>query len=352
MDMYQTCIRPLLFRLDPELAHGLAGYLLGHRWFSAALGRCYRVEDPRLTVTCFGLQFPNPVGLAAGFDKDATLMHGLARLGFGFLEVGTVTPRPQPGNPRPRLFRLPRDRALLNRMGFNNRGVEAMAQRLAHRPRQVILGVNIGKNRDTPLSRAAGDYLTCFQRLHPWADYFVVNVSSPNTPGLRELQSADLLRAILEPLQEANAALECSRPLLVKISPDVTEAQLNELIDVCLTMQVSGIVATNTTTHRQGLQTPTARVQALGAGGLSGAPLRDLSTHWIARIQQRAGGQLPVIGVGGIFSGEDAVQKWQAGARLVQLYTGFVYRGPALLREVKQAYLNWLASGQNLSPES
>lgn len=340
----------MLFRLDAERAHALAGWFLQQPWLAGLVGRIYRLEDERLAVTCFGLQFPNPVGLAAGFDKDATLMHGLARLGFGFLEVGTVTPRPQPGNPRPRLFRLPRDRALLNRMGFNNQGVEAMARRLAHRPDGVVLGVNIGKNRDTPLDQAAGDYLTCFRRLHPWADYFVVNVSSPNTPGLRDLQSPASLKAILEPLQEANAALSRPKPLLVKIAPDLTETQLNELIGVCLALQVSGIVATNTTTSRQGLQTPPDELTGLGPGGISGAPLRQRATRLIARIHQHTGGQLPIVGVGGIFSGRDALEKWEAGARLVQLYTGFIYRGPSLIREVKQAYLDWLSSRQQAEP--
>lgn len=320
-------LRPLLFSLDAETAHNLTFTLAGGPL--GALSPAFAANKyPALATNAFGLQLPNPLGLAAGLDKDARLLPVWQRMGFGFVEVGTVTPLPQAGNPRPRLFRLKKDRALLNRMGFNNGGVEQMARRLAERPKGLIVGANIGKNKDTPNERAVDDYLKCFRPLQDKADYFVVNVSSPNTPGLRELQGKEALTEILSELQNINSL---AKPILLKIAPDLTDTQLDEVAQVVQATSVAGIIATNTTLSRDGLHTPAAEVQAIGAGGLSGAPLT-------ARAQQVAthlsGLGVPFIGVGGIMDGPTAQARLQAGASLVQVYSGFIYRGPALVPEI------------------
>ncbi|MEJ7658393.1 MAG: quinone-dependent dihydroorotate dehydrogenase [Hymenobacter sp.] len=286
----------------------------------------------------FGLKFPNPVGLAAGFDKNAVLTDELATLGFGFVEIGTVTPRPQPGNPAPRLFRLPQDAALINRMGFNNDGAAAVAARLAGRQnRQLIIGGNIGKNKDTPNERAADDYVAAFEALADVVDYFVVNVSSPNTPGLRELQDKKPLISLLQQVQARNLARPTPRPLLLKIAPDLTDAQLDDILEIARETRLSGLVATNTTISRDGLTTPTPTVAGYGAGGLSGRPLRARATEVIAYLHQKSRGELPIIGAGGIHSAQDALEKLAAGAALVQLYTGFIYEGPGLVKRINKA---------------
>ncbi len=340
--MYKSVIKPLLFKLDAERAHHLIFDNLkranGLPGTAALLRGLYDYQHPSLAREVFGLKFPNPVGLAAGFDKNAVLTDELATMGFGFVEIGTVTPRPQPGNPTPRLFRLPKDAALINRMGFNNDGAAAAAARLARRQnRQLIIGGNIGKNKDTPNERAADDYVAAFEALAEVVDYFVVNVSSPNTPGLRELQDKKPLISLLQQVQAKNLARPTPRPLLLKIAPDLTDAQLDDILEIARETQLSGLVATNTTISRAGLSTPTPTVTGYGAGGLSGRPLRARATEVIAYLHQKSQGGLPIIGAGGIHSAQDALEKLAAGATLVQLYTGFIYEGPGLVKRIKQA---------------
>lgn len=340
--MYKALLKPLLFQLDAEKAHHLVFDNLrrAHRvpGGAAALRGLYDFQHPDLEREVFGLRFRNPVGLAAGLDKNAELLPELGALGFGFVEIGTVTPRPQPGNPTPRLFRLPQDGALLNRMGFNNDGAAAVAARLrGPRPAGLIVGGNIGKNKDTPNEQAAHDYVACVEALHAVVDYFVVNVSSPNTPGLRQLQEREPLIRLLQQVQERNATLPSPRPLLLKIAPDLTDAQLDDILLIARETQLSGLVATNTTISRDGLQTDASHVQSLGAGGLSGRPLRQRATEVVRYLHQHSNGALPIIGVGGIHSPEDAKEKLAAGASLVQLYTGFVYEGPGLIKRINQA---------------
>lgn len=339
--MYKALLKPLLFQLDPENAHHLVFDNLrrahGLPGAAAVLRSLYDFQDPSLEREVFGLRFRNPVGLAAGLDKNAEFTTELAALGFGFVEIGTVTPRPQPGNPAPRLFRLPQDEALLNRMGFNNDGAASAAARLRKaRPAGLIIGGNIGKNKDTPNEQAAQDYVACVEALHAVVDYFVVNVSSPNTPGLRQLQEREPLIRLLQQVQERNATLPVPRPLLLKIAPDLTDSQLDDILLIARETRLSGLVATNTTISRDGLQTPAGHVNGLGAGGLSGKPLRQRATEVIRYLHRHSEGALPIIGVGGIHSAADAQEKLAAGAALVQLYTGFVYEGPGLVRRINQ----------------
>jgi dihydroorotate dehydrogenase len=341
---YRSLLRPLLFKLPPETAHEFALHALSHGLGMGALRRIAggTSGDARFgELRRFGLSFRNPVGVAAGFDKNGLVAPQLAALGFGFVEVGTVTNLPQPGNPRPRLFRLPLDRALVNRQGFNNEGAEALARRLRHAKPDCVLGVNIGKSRAVPVEEATADYLASFETVRPHADYVTVNVSSPNTPGLRELQRADLLGELLGALQQRNrelAAAEGGRPvpLLVKIAPDLGAGELELIVDVARGAEVAGIIATNTTTARTGLRTDAARVAACGEGGLSGAPLRERSTHLVAALRRLTRGTLEIVGVGGIFNAEDAWEKICAGAGLVQLYTGFVYEGLGVARRINE----------------
>ncbi|WP_139924668.1 quinone-dependent dihydroorotate dehydrogenase [Hymenobacter sp. DG01] len=340
--MYKALLKPLFFRLDAEDAHHLVFNNLkrAHRLPGAAalLRGLYDYQHPSLEREVFGLPFRNPVGIAAGFDKNAELTDELAALGFGFVEIGTVTPRPQPGNPQPRLFRLPQDEALVNRMGFNNQGAEAAADRLRQRRnRNLIIGGNIGKNKDTPNELAAQDYVACVEALHEVVDYFVVNVSSPNTPNLRQLQEREPLIALLQQVQERNQALPTPRPLLLKIAPDLTDSQLDDILLIAREAELSGLVATNTTISRTGLTTPEAQVNALGAGGLSGRPLRQRATEVIRYLSRQSRGKMPIIGVGGIHSAQDAQEKLAAGAALVQLYSGFIYEGPSLVKQINQA---------------
>jgi dihydroorotate dehydrogenase len=294
----------------------------------------------------FNIQFPNPVGLGAGFDKNARYLNELECLGFGFVEIGTVTPKPQAGNDKPRLFRLPKDKALINRMGFNNDGVKVVAERLQrwqlavgrHRlsdiGHRLIIGGNIGKNKITPNEDAWKDYEICFKELHPYVDYFVVNVSSPNTPGLRELQEKESLRKILSHLQTINATQTNPKPILLKIAPDLTTEQIDDVIDLALEIKLDGLVATNTTISRDQLVTKNSKLEIIGAGGLSGLPLKQRSTEVVKYICKRTKGMIPVIATGGIFSGEDAKEKMNAGAALVQVWTGFIYEGPAIVKRI------------------
>ncbi len=335
-------LKPLLFRLDAERAHGLVTSGLGGAVRLPGLPRLlralYQVEHPALRVDVGGLAFANPTGLAAGFDKHATLIAPLALLGFGHVEVGTVTPRAQPGNPRPRLFRLPDDGALINRMGFNSPGMAAAARHLAARPAGVVVGVNLGKNRTTPLDRAADDYAAAFAALAPLADYVAVNISSPNTPGLRRLHERHALAALLARLTAANAALPAPRPIWLKVSPDESAAELDAVIDVALAAGIAGFIAGNTTLAREGLCSP-RRVEA---GGLSGRPLQPRARAVIARIYRATDGRVPIIGVGGIATACDAYRAIRAGASLVQLYTGLIYEGPGVAAAISRGLIRLL----------
>lgn len=285
-------------------------------------------------IKCFGLEFPNGVGMAAGFDKDGEYMHELASLGFGFVEVGTVTPVAQDGNPKPRLFRLKKDHALINRMGFNNQGLEHLVERLKDRPEDIIIGANIGKNKVTPNEQATEDYLKCFHALHPYVDYFVVNVSSPNTPGLRELQEHEPLTRLLSTLREADRSKDISRPILLKIAPDLNQSQLDDIIEIVAECGIAGIIATNTTIDRSALTTDVHEVEQIGNGGLSGDPLRERATEVTRYIHERAEGRFELIGVGGIRHAKDATERMSAGASLVQVYSGFVYEGPGMVKRL------------------
>lgn len=326
--------------MSPERAHSFTFRLIrilfripGIRYLFKTL---YHYAAPGLEKEVFGLKFPNPIGLAAGFDKDAKLMDPLASMGFGFIEIGTVTPVPQLGNPAPRLFRLPEDEALINRMGFNNEGVEAVVRRLKHRSTPCIIGGNIGKNKDTPNELAYEDYLYCFKSLYPWVDYFVVNVSSPNTPGLRELQQKEPLMDLISRLQHVNDETDVPKPILLKIAPDLTDQQLDDIIEIVQQTGISGLVATNTTIQREHLQTGKDKVEQIGPGGVSGKPLLNRSTEVIRYLHDRSNGTIPIIGVGGITNAEDVLDKLAAGASLVQVYTGFIYQGPSMIKKLNK----------------
>jgi dihydroorotate dehydrogenase len=291
-----------------------------------------RAQGPQLTVG--GLNFKNPIGLAAGFDKDARYLQALACLGFGHVEVGTVTPKAQAGNDKPRLFRLPEDQGLINRMGFNNGGLDAMVERLKNRPEGLIVGGNIGKNKITPNEEAVNDYLSCFNALHPYVDYFVINVSSPNTPGLRELQEKEPLRRIIHAVIEASKTKDISRPIFLKIAPDLTEGQLDDILDIAITEGLSGLICTNTTISREGLRTEKVKIDAIGNGGLSGRPVFRHSTEVLQYLSKRKSDELILIGVGGVFTADDAKKKLESGASLVQVYTGFIYEGPSMVGRI------------------
>lgn len=337
--MYKL-LKALIFRFSPEQAHELTMKFLSLACsipgLAGAIRANYWVQHPSLNVNVAGLQFPNPVGLAAGFDKDAKWLKELETLGFGFVEIGTVTPRAQSGNPKPRLFRLPDDEGIINRMGFNNDGVEAAVERLKHRPKGLIVGGNIGKNKVTPNDQAEEDYMACFQALHPYVDYFVVNVSSPNTPGLRDLQAKEPLAKLLQSLMLKNLSKEQQRPIFLKIAPDLTDEQLDDIVDLVGETGIAGVIATNTTISRAGLSTKADEVEAMGAGGLSGAPVKNRSTEVIRYLHAKSGGAFPIIGVGGVASGADAQEKLEAGASLVQVYSGLVYEGPGLVKRINQ----------------
>ncbi|MDQ1088240.1 MULTISPECIES: quinone-dependent dihydroorotate dehydrogenase [unclassified Siphonobacter] len=336
--MYQALIRPILFCFDPEQVHYFTFNVLKFSakipFVSALTRQFFTIKDPRLEREVFGLRFPNPVGLAAGFDKNAELIDELADLGFGFIEMGTVTPRPQPGNDKPRLFRVKADQGIINRMGFNNKGARVAAEKLKRRKSKVLIGGNIGKNKVTPNENAVQDYLACFHDLKETVDYFVVNVSSPNTPNLRALQEKEPLTELLITLQTENLKQAKPKPILLKIAPDLTDSQLDDIIEIVQTSGIAGVIATNTTISRENLKTPASVIESIGAGGLSGKPVRNRSTEVIRYLHQHSGGSFPIIGVGGIHSPEDAWEKLQAGASLVQVYTGFIYEGPGLVKRI------------------
>jgi dihydroorotate dehydrogenase len=338
--VYRSLVRPLLFRLPAETAHELALHSLS---FVPPGLIAKRSNHPELIIKRFGLTFPNPIGLAAGFDKNGVALRPLAALGFGFIEAGTVTHHPQPGNPRPRLFRLSEDQALINRAGFNNEGAAAFARRVEHGPPDCVLGVSIGKSKITPIEDAIADYLASFELVYNVADYIAINISSPNTPQLRELQQAQPLEALLAALQTRRRELQKHVPLLVKLSPDLEHRELEIIVEVIERVGIDGIIATNTTTSRDHLRTDAARVAACGGGGLSGKPLKDRSTQIITELYKLTGGRVPLIGVGGIFTAEDAWEKIAAGASLVQLYTGFIYQGPRIAQQISEDLLQILA---------
>lgn len=335
-------IRSFLFLFSPEWVHYFSMNslrLLCSFSITRAMVKKMFVPVNTKSVEQFGLNFKNPVGLAAGFDKNARYLRELSHLGFGFVEIGTVTPLPQAGNDRPRLFRLPKDKALINRMGFNNDGVKQVAKRLktwkaSANAGTLIIGGNIGKNKVTANEDAWKDYDICFKELFDWVDYFVVNVSSPNTPGLRALQEKDSLRKILSHLQTINKQQAHPKPLLLKIAPDLTTEQVNDVIDLAIEIQLDGLVVANTTISREGLKTDETTITAIGAGGLSGLPVREKSTALISYMCRQLNGQIPVIASGGIFTGADATEKLNAGACLVQVWTGFIYEGPSIAKNI------------------
>lgn len=336
--MYRLLIRPILFKFDPEKVHhftfSLIRFLHKIPFVGTLINLYYEVKSPKLESEVFGLKFKNPVGLAAGFDKDAKLYNELSNFGFGFIEIGTLTPKPQDGNPKQRLFRLQEDSAIINRMGFNNGGVEEAIVRLK-KNKGVLIGGNIGKNKITPNEEAVNDYVICFEALFDYVDYFVVNVSSPNTPNLRELQEKEPLKALLNTLQNLNLKKDKPKPILLKIAPDLTNEQLIDIIEIVNETKIAGVIASNTTISRDGLESANKSEM----GGLSGKPLTNRSTEVIRFLSEKSNKSFPIIGVGGIHSAKDALEKLDAGASLVQLYTGFIYEGPKLIKKINKALL-------------
>ena len=344
--LYKYLFRPLVFLLPAETAHHFTMRLFGIfaviPGIKTVLKKLYCLESESLSRNIAGLKFKNPVGLAAGFDKDGKYIDVLGFLGFGFVEIGTVTPRPQAGNPKPRLFRLIKDEAIINRMGFNNDGVDKLVERLKkYKKTDLIIGGNIGKNKDTPNENAKEDYMICFEKLFPYVDYFVVNISSPNTPGLRELQDKEPLTELLSSLQNLNNAKPKTKPIFLKIAPDLSIEQLKDIIHICKTTSIAGIVATNTTIERAGLSTPKEIVNAIGAGGLSGKVIKEKSCSVLAELKKisRDSG-LSFIGVGGIYNDVSAVERFNAGADLVQVYSAMIYEGPGLVKSICEGILS------------
>jgi dihydroorotate dehydrogenase len=342
--MYKRIIRPLLFLLPPETIHRLLVNTIKIAFAIPGIAylvrKCYSIEHPSLKREVFGLTFNNPVCFAAGFDKNAEVYNKFAAFGFSCIEIGTVTPEPQPGNPKPRSFRLPEDKALINRMGFNNHGVDEAVKKLkSKRKSNLVIGGNIGKNTATPNHLAVNDYAVCFDKIYDYVDYFVVNVSCPNICDLHELQDKEMLRTILDKLMVIRKTKPVRKPVLLKISPDLNFNQVDDTLEIVRETGIDGIVATNTTITRPGLTTSSEKISLIGTGGLSGAPLRDRSTEFIRYISGKTGGKLPIIGVGGIMSEADALEKLDAGASLIQVYTGFIYEGPGFVKRINKAIL-------------
>ncbi|MDA0757873.1 MAG: quinone-dependent dihydroorotate dehydrogenase [Bacteroidetes bacterium] len=340
--MYKNLLRPIFFCFDAEKIHDLTFLII--KIFSkipflfSFINTFYKVNHPKLETNLFGIKFPNPVGLAAGLDKNAKLINQFSSLGFGFIEIGTVTPLAQKGNSKKRLFRLANDQGIINRMGFNNDGVDTVLKRLKCR-NNVIVGGNIGKNKSTDNKDAVSDYLICFEKLFPYVNYFAINVSSPNTENLRDLQHKDNLHLLLKAIQKKNSTYPEPKPILLKIAPDLSSDQLLDIIDVVKTTSIDGVIATNTTLSREGLKSPDDLINQ--KGGLSGRPLCDKSTQVIKFLHEKSNGSFPIIGVGGIMNSEDALDKIKAGASLIQLYTGFVYSGPGLVKQINQSILSY-----------
>ena len=336
--MYKRLIRPILFRVKPETIHHIIMWWMRAIHFipcgRAVLRALFSVKHPALEREVFGVRFPNPVGLAAGFDKDAKVYRELSAMGFGFIEVGTITPKPQPGNPKPRLFRLPQDKALINRMGFNNKGLDNALKNLRTRSYKTVLGGNLGRNTLTPNEQAPADYLKLFRSLYEYIDYFVVNISCPNVANLSCLQNKENVREILEQLFEFRRGQDDYRPILLKISPDLTWEQIDDMVEILMGTPLDGIVAVNTTTSREGLNTPKKTVAKLGNGGLSGAPLTKRAVEVVRYVHEKSKGCYPIIGVGGIMNEDDAVEMLRAGASLIQVYTGYIYEGPMIAKKI------------------
>jgi dihydroorotate dehydrogenase len=341
--MYKI-VRFFLFLFDPEKIHYFSvrclKIALKIPLLRQLIQNSYKNNNKKLEKNLFGLTFKNQIGLAAGFDKNASMYKELSNLGFGFIEIGTVTPLAQDGNEKPRLFRLKQDSAIINRMGFNNLGVDAVVENLKNRNKDLIIGGNIGKNKVTPNENALEDYLICFKKLHAYVDYFVVNVSSPNTPNLRDLQEKEPLKKILFALKNENRNFEKEKAILLKIAPDLTDSQLDDIVEIVNETKIDGVIATNTTISRENLQTDSSVVEVIGMGGLSGKPLSKRSTEVIRYLKNKSGNSFPIIGVGGIHSEKDALEKIDAGADLLQLYTGFIYEGPGLIKRINQSILN------------
>lgn len=342
-------IKQLLFLFSAERAHSITTSLFD--WYmsipiiGSIINNIWKYEDQRLAVTLWGLTFTNPIGLAAGFDKNGEHIEAMAALGFGFIEVGTVTPRPQAGNPKPRLFRLRNDEGIINRMGFNNDGVDVLVENLKRLKNRssIIIGGNIGKNKDTSNDEAYLDYLICFKKLYDFVDYFVVNLSSPNTPGLRDLQEKAPLTKILKVLLDEREKRSIKRPILLKIAPDLSDEQINDVIEIVLETGIEGVIATNTTISRQGLNEPQESLQKIGNGGLSGKPLKDRANEVVRYIQQQSRGQISMIGVGGIDSADSAIERLHSGAKLIQVYSGVIYQGPELIKKIKKGIIDHLS---------
>ena len=342
--MYKLCLRPLFFLFDPEKIHHFTFSLIKISskipGFQALFRSLFCVEDERLHRKVFGLTFKNPVGLAAGFDKNALLYNELANFGFGFIEIGTVTPKAQVGNPKKRLFRLKTDHGIINRMGFNNEGLEAAISQLKKNEGKLIIGGNIGKNTNTKPEEYTKDYLECFNALHPYVDYFVLNVSCPNVGSHAKLNDKDYLEELIGAVQKANKTFAKQKPILLKIAPDLNTNQLDEIIELVAITKLDGVIASNTSTDRSGLKAAKQQLDAIGNGGLSGLPIKEKSTQVINYLAKKSNKAFPIIGVGGIHSAEDALEKIQAGADLIQIYTGFIYEGPSLVKKINKAILN------------
>lgn len=345
-DMYKTILRPILFLFDPEKVHyftfSLIRFLSKIPFVSSLFRSYYQLNDVRLERKLFGLTFKNPVGLAAGFDKNAVLYNELADFGFGFIEIGTVTPKGQEGNPKKRLFRLKEDQGIINRMGFNNHGLEAVIKQLKKNKHKVIIGGNIGKNTQTLPENYTADYLECFQELHPFVDYFVLNVSCPNVSSHAKLNDKDYLISLITACQKVNQTFKIKKPILLKIAPDLNDHQLDEIIELVAETKIDGVIASNTSTSREGLKVSKERLQQIGNGGLSGQPIKNQSTRVIKYLSENSQKAFPIIGVGGIHSEQDALEKLKAGADLIQIYTGFIYEGPSLIKRINKAILNQL----------
>ena len=340
--MYKKLLKPILFCIDPERVHEITFFFINLIFkiplVSSLISKIYSLKNPILETEVFGIKFPNPIGLAAGFDKNAKLYNEFSNFGFGFIEIGTVTPLPQEGNPKKRLFRLVSDEAIINRMGFNNNGVEEVIKRLKYN-KGVIVGGNIGKNKITDFNNSIKDYLICFEKLYPYVHYFAVNVSSPNTEKLRDLQQKDLLKNLLEAIQKKNKSYSFPKPVLLKIGPDLSQDQLIDVIEVIAETSLDGIIATNTTLSRDNLSSSENLVNQ--KGGLSGKPISKKSTNIIKFLHQKSNGSIPIIGVGGIMNPDDAIEKIKAGATLIQLYSGFVYSGPSIVKKINNAIIDY-----------
>ncbi len=339
--MYKLIIRPILFLFDPEKVHHFTFWFLKTLFkipfISSIVKKIYTVENPKLERNLFGLTFKNPIGLGAGFDKNALLFNELSNFDFGFIEIGTVTPKAQIGNPKQRLFRLPEDEGIINRMGFNNDGVEAIVNRLRNRNKNIIIGGNIGKNTLSKAAEYTDDYLKCFKALHPYVDYFVLNVSCPNVGSMAKLQDKDYLLELIIAIQSENKAFKTQKPILLKIAPDLNNNQLDEIIEIVAETKIDGVIASNTSTSRKGLKTSKEQLEVIKNGGLSGKPIAGRSTRVIKYLADKSNKSFPIIGIGGIHSAQDALDKIEAGADLVQIYTGFIYEGPSLIKKINKA---------------